>query len=47
VINEMNALGTQAELAQYAAAKDFSPVGMSMCPPGAARSEERSPVRHR
>ena len=47
VINEMNALRSMDELAQYAAAKDFSPVGMSMCPPGAARWEERRAPRHR
>ena len=41
VISEMDALGVD-ELAQYAAVKDFSPVGMSMCPPGApARSVAR------
>jgi hypothetical protein len=47
VISEMNALRSMDELAQYAAAKDFSPVGMSMCPAGAARSEERRTPRHR
>ena len=48
VINEMDALRSSDELAQYAAVKDFSPVGMSMCPPGAASSpERRAPRRHR
>jgi hypothetical protein len=48
VINEMDALRSLDELAQYAAAKDFSPVGVSMCPPGAASSpERRTPRRHR
>lgn len=42
VISEMDALRTMDELAPYAAVKDFSPVGMSMCPPGApARSVAR------
>jgi hypothetical protein len=47
VIREMDALRSMDELAQYAAVKDFSPVGMSMCPPGAAGSEERRRPRHR
>jgi hypothetical protein len=48
VVSEMNALTSLDQLAQYAAVKDFSPVGMSMCPPGAARSpERRAPRRHR
>jgi hypothetical protein len=50
VINEMNALPSMDELVQYAAVKDFSPVGMSMCPPGAAASRpvgRRAPPRHR
>jgi hypothetical protein len=48
VISEMNALRSTDELAQYAAVKDFSPPGMSMCPQGAPRSEERrAPRRHR
>jgi hypothetical protein len=47
VISEMNALRSMDELAQYAAVKDFSPAGMSMCPPGAARSEERRAPRQR
>jgi len=47
VINEMNALRSMDELLQYAAVKDFSPAGTSMCPPGAARSEPRRAPRHR
>jgi hypothetical protein len=48
VISEMNALRSMDELAQYASVKDFSPVGMSMCPPAAARAEKRrSPRNHR
>jgi hypothetical protein len=47
VINEMDALRSLDELAQYAAVKDFAPVGTSMCPPGAAGSPERRAPRHR
>jgi hypothetical protein len=44
VINEMNALRSMDELASYAASKDFSPAGMSMCPAGAApRRSSRKP----
>jgi hypothetical protein len=32
IISEMNALRSMAELASYAAVKDFAPPGMSMCP---------------
>jgi hypothetical protein len=46
IVSEMNALRTLDELAPYAAVKDLSPVGMSMCPPGAPRSESR-PTRRR
>ena len=41
VVNEMNALRSMDELAQYAAAKDFSPVGMSMCPQSAPAPRRR------
>lgn len=37
IINEMDALRSMDELAPYAAAKDFGPVGMSMCPAAAPR----------
>jgi hypothetical protein len=37
LINEMNALPSMNELAQFAAAKDLSPIGTSMCPAGVAR----------
>lgn len=48
IVNEMDALTSLDQLAQYAAVKDFSPVGMSMCPPGVARPEGRpAPRRHR
>jgi hypothetical protein len=36
IINEMNALRTMDELAEYAAVKDLTPPGVSMCPVGAA-----------
>jgi hypothetical protein len=35
IFGEMNALPSQDELAAYAAVKDLSPVGASMCPVGA------------
>ena len=41
LVNEMNALRTMEELAPYAAVKDLSPVGMSMCPATASRPEPR------
>ncbi|HEY3835886.1 MAG TPA: hypothetical protein VGL72_04925 [Bryobacteraceae bacterium] len=47
VIREMDAVRSMDELASYAAVKVFSPVGMSMCPQGAAGSEERRRPRHR
>ena len=48
IVSEMNALTSVDELAQYAAVKDLSPVGMSMCPPGApARHGVRRAPRHR
>lgn len=51
IVSEMNALRSADELAPYAAVKDLSPVGMSMCPPGATRSEpratRRAAARHR
>ena len=37
LVGEMNALRTNDELTAYAAVKDLSPVGMSMCPTTAAR----------
>lgn len=45
IISEMNALTSLAELPLYAAAKDLSPVGMSMCPAEAARAPARHVVR--
>ena len=45
LVGEMNALRTNDELTAYAAVKDLSPVGMSMCPVTAAA---RAPApRHR
>lgn len=41
IINEMNALRSMNELASYAAAKDFAPAGMSMCPAAAAAAPRR------
>ena len=38
IINEMNSLRSAAELASYAAVKDFAPPGTSMCPPTATRA---------
>jgi hypothetical protein len=41
VVSEMNALRSMDELASYAAAKDFSPVGMSMCPQSSGPAPRR------
>ncbi len=38
LVGEMNALSSMDELAPYAAVKDLSPVGMSMCPTTTARA---------
>jgi hypothetical protein len=38
IINEMGSLRSMDELTQFAAVKDLSPIGTSMCPAGAARS---------
>jgi hypothetical protein len=38
LVGEMNALASMDDLAPYAAVKDLSPVGMSMCPQTVARA---------
>jgi hypothetical protein len=45
IINEMNALQSMEELVQYAAVKDFAPIGTSMCPAGTAARATRPPRR--
>jgi hypothetical protein len=45
IITEMDALPSTSDLAPYAAVKDLSPVGMSMCPVTAARAPAPAPKR--